>query len=308
MLPAIPSKIVTLRRFRLSRGPGMRRNGRERFASARQAGDFTAILPMPISSTRRVLSIFFVLRLLLVSCRADVREISSLRQILPELTPGTLLVLDLDNTLIRPAGNLGSDQWYYFLVRKFRDRDGLSAAAAERAAMALWNRVQPSLHLQTVEPETARLIRAEQDRGFLTLGLTARTTDIAATTIAQLRGVGVNLARHTVPTHHFTWPTADPVLFKGGVLFVGEGNEKGRTLLEFLRRAGVRPARIVFVDDKRRHTVSVDRAARVAGVPCVAFRYGATDRRVEEFNADTHNLDLFLGKPSRRTPASSTKP
>ncbi len=257
---------------------------------------------------RRVFSFLLAFGLLFVSCRAEVREISALREILPELTPGTLLVLDLDNTLIRPAGNLGSDQWYYFLVRKFRERDGLSAAAAEHAAMALWNRVQPSLRMQTVEPETARVIRAEQNRGLLTLGLTARTPDIAGTTIAQLRGVGVNLARHTVPTRNVTWPTATPVLFKRGVLFVGEGHEKGRALLQFLQFAGLRPARIVFLDDKRGHVVSVDRAARAAGVPCVAFRYSATDRWVEEFNADTHDLDLFLGKPSRRVPASSTRP
>ena len=249
---------------------------------------------------RHSLVAIFTLCLLLAWSHAEIREITNLRQITPELRAGTLLVLDLDNTLIEPEGNLGSDQWFYFLVRKFRARDSMCAAEAERQAMEEWNRVQPSLRIRAVEADTARIIREAQDRGFVTLGLTARTPDIAPTTFAQLRKIGVRLDRRTVPAREFALSGAHPILFRQGVLFVGEGNKKGRILMDFLKRTGARPTQVIFVDDKRRHVTDVDREMSNAGWPCISFRYGAADAKVARFNADTRDLHRFLGERSAR--------
>ena len=251
-------------------------------------------------SMRRLLIALLTLCLLVGWCQAEIREISSLHQITPELRAGTLLVLDLDNTLIEPEGNLGSDQWFYFLVRKFRARDGMSPAEAEHRAMEEWNRVQPSLQIRAVEADAARIIRSAQDRGFATLGLTARTPEIAQTTFAQLRKIGVHLARRTIPAREFALPGAHPILFREGVLFVGESNKKGRVLMDFLKRTGAHPARVLFVDDKRRHVKDVDREMRNAGWPCISFRYGAADAKVARFNAETRDLRSFLGETSDR--------
>ncbi len=250
------------------------------------------------------LVVIFTLCLLRAWGHAEIREITTLRQITPELRAGTLLVFDIDNTLIEPEGNLGSDQWFYFLIRKFRGRDDMSAAEAEHRAMEEWNRVQPSLQVRAVEADTARIIREAQDRGFTTLGLTARTPDIAPTTFAQLRKIGVRLDRRTVPAREFALPGAHPILFRQGVLFVGEGNKKGRILMDFLKRTGARPKRVVFVDDKRQHVTDVDRAMSNAGWPCISFRYGAADAKVARFNADVRDLHRFLGE----RPARSSKP
>jgi hypothetical protein len=135
-------------------------------------------------------------------------------------------VFDLDNTLMQPKGNYGSDQWYYYLVRDLRVRGRLSSREAEQQAMTIWNRVQAGLRMRSVEPDTARSCVPSSVAAFITIGLTARTPDIADTTLRQLRGVGVDLARRTVPAREMAWRAKEDVRFKRGVLFVGEGTRR----------------------------------------------------------------------------------
>ena len=46
----------------------------------------------------------------------------------------------------------------------------------------------------------------------------------------------------------------------------------------------MKPAKIVFADDKPHHAKNVDAALTAAGIPSVSFRYGATDAKVRAFN------------------------
>jgi phosphoglycolate phosphatase-like HAD superfamily hydrolase len=231
----------------------------------------------------RSLLLFLVLLVLTSRGLAEIRDIRRLYETLPSIEPGTLLVFDLDNTLIEPVGNFGSDQWYYYLVRKYRRVDGLGEPAAQREATRTWNCVQSSIRIRTVEPGTARFVRQQQARGIRTVGLTAREPSLADTTLTQLRTLDLRLDKRTVFAREFSWWSVEPARFKAGVLFIGEGNDKGSLLIDLLRGLRQRPKRIVFVDDKTNNVKSVDRAARKAGIACIAFRYGATDAKVAEF-------------------------
>lgn len=194
--------------------------------------------------------------------RAEVREIKSMSEIVSEVRPTTLLVFDLDNTLVEPVGNIGSDQWYDYALTALR-RDGLDEAAAEKEANALWTRMLGVVKVKPVEELTPILLREQQKRGLKILALTARGSEDAAATFAQLKAIGVDLS-------------------SSAVIFVGDG-DKGEALLTFLDTIKLRPTRVVFVDDKLRHAKSVDAVMTAAGIPCVAFRYGALDEKVRAF-------------------------
>jgi FMN phosphatase YigB (HAD superfamily) len=102
-----------------------------------------------------------------------------------------------------------------------------------------------------------------------------------------LRSQGIHLDHSTVFAHEVAWRSSEPARFRSGVLFVGETNDKGKLLLELLRRLGLRPSRIVFIDDKVKNVRSVDQALRQAKIPSMVFRYGAADARVKAFNERT---------------------
>jgi len=202
-------------------------------------------------------------------------------EIVPELAPGTLLVFDIDNTLVEPVGNIGSDQWYYYLEKAFR-RDGLDEAAADAAAGEAWTKTLGTVKVKPVEALTTALVREQQKRGLKVMALTARGAEDAAATFAQLQAIGVDLAAAAVRKEDLS--TEQKGLYSRGVFFVGEGPNKGATLTAFLKKIGLRPKKIVFVDDKPHHAKNVDAALTAAGIPSVTFRYGAADAKVRAFN------------------------
>lgn len=223
------------------------------------------------------------LLLLASSARADVREIKSMAEIVPELTPGTLLVFDIDNTLVEPVGNIGSDQWYYYLVKALaRDDKTLSADAAEAKAGEVWTTTLMTVKVKPVEALTPALVRDQQKRGLKVMALTARDAGDAAATFRQLKDIGVDLAENAVRKDDLA--TEQKGFYSRGVFFAGDGPDKGKTLVAFLKKIGLRPAKVVFADDKPRHAKNVDAALAAAGIPGVSFRYGAADAKVRAFN------------------------
>src|SRR5205085_2431412 len=83
-----------------------------------------------------------------------IREIKNMKEIVASIDDKTLLIFDVDNTLIEPEGNLGSDQWYDYLVRKYMEIDGLGEKAANEKAEDLWNQSQWIIKVRAVEAET----------------------------------------------------------------------------------------------------------------------------------------------------------
>lgn len=214
-----------------------------------------------------------------LGARAEVREIKSMSEIVSEVRPTTLLVFDLDNTVIEPVGNIGSDQWYDYALTALR-RDGLDEAAAEKEAGALWTRMLGVVKVKPVEELTPRLLREKQKRGLKLLALTGRGSEDAAATFAQLKAIGLDLSSSAVSPDNFSF--GNNSLYSRGVFFVGDG-DKGKALLALLEKIKLRPTRVVYVDDKPRHAKAVDAAMTAAGIPCVAFRYGASDEKVRAF-------------------------
>ncbi len=235
---------------------------------------------------------------------AEIRETTSMQEIVPLVDDSTLLVVDIDNTLIEPEGNLGSDQWYYFLVRKYVQLDHMSGKAANETAMQVWNQAQWLVKIRPVEKDTPALIKQLQSKGVRVMGLTARTVDIVDKTFAQLKSIGISLNQPPIHDKPVDFHLDDLARFENGILFVGEQNDKGEALVQFLRRSHYLPAKIIFIDDKLRHVENVEKALSKTGARFLGFRYGAADEKVRLFNQDTQDIALFAGGilPSAVTP------
>ena len=213
-------------------------------------------------------------------------------EIVPELTPETLLVFDIDNTLVEPVGNIGSDQWYYYLLKAYK-RDCLNCTDSEAEALAgkTWTKTLETVQVKPVETLTPGLVNDQQKRGLKIMALTARGSEDAAATFKQLKEIGVDLTASAVRKEDLA--TEHNGLFSRGVFFVGDGPDKGKTLVSFLKKIGLRPAKVVFADDKPHHAKNVDAALTAAGIPSVSFRYGAADAKVRAFNEVTGEADTL---------------
>ncbi len=200
------------------------------------------------------------------NAKAEVRESSSMADVFRSIDADTLVVFDLDNTVMEAHGDWGSDQWYDHLVEYYKrtlpEKEAVARAEKE------WGDAQFTTHVRPVEGITPELIRKAQDAGTKMIGLTARPTEITARTVEQLATIGVDFSRN------------------GGAVFaIGATSSKGKALVEYLKRTGQRPKKIVFVDDKHHYVKSVDEALAELGIPREIFRYGGADYRVADYQS-----------------------
>ncbi|MBI3297028.1 MAG: DUF2608 domain-containing protein [Elusimicrobia bacterium] len=219
--------------------------------------------------------------LLASTVSAEVREIKSMAALTPEVKPRTIVVFDIDNTLIEPLGNIGSDQWYEYLLKAYKRDANLSDAEAEAKAVAAWTDALGKVRVKPVETLTPPLVAALQKDGIKVMALTARGREYESATLTQLKAVGIDLS---------------------GILFAGEA-DKGKVLAAFIKDLKLKPARVVFADDKPHHARNVDAALTASGIPVLSLRYGAADSKVDAFNqvmaeADTAgNAQLLFHGP-----------
>jgi hypothetical protein len=226
--------------------------------------------------------------------RAEIRETKSMQEVFAAVDTNTLLVLDIDNTLIHPAGQLGSDQWYYYLSRRLQQTEKLDERAAADKANDIWNKVQERIAVVPVETDSVTRLRALQDQGIKVLALTARSPDSRTITCKQLASAGYDLSRSTITTNKVAWQENGAIEFADGILMVGEHNSKGPALARFFKEVGYRPTRIVYADDRSKHTQSLEKVFGNSEIAFLGFRYGAADAKVQEFNDDTRDILLFV--------------
>lgn len=239
---------------------------------------------------------------------SKVEETNSMKTALSTADTQSLVILDLDNTVMKTVQTLGSDQWFeYQLERTVAEliKSGLSQADGKerglRETLALWKQVQRTTKMIPVEESTPELLARTQKAGIRIMGLTARPTDLSETTQKQLKSMGVDLGAETLFKGEITLTENTDVNyvagFRGGILFSGN-NKKGGMLVRLLAdpRVTFKPSKIIFVDDKKRNVDSVEESLEKAGIPHVSYRYGAADSEVKAFNPEIAAVQLsFFG-------------
>jgi hypothetical protein len=238
--------------------------------------------------------LLFFLLLISGNANAEIRATNHMSDVIRAVDKGTLLVFDIDNTLIEPENQLGSDQWYYFLERKYAEIDGLKESEAYEKATKVWNKTQDLIRMKPVEKKTPAMVREIQGKNRKTLGLTARSFEVAERTLLQLDSVGINFKQNGLRESDLEFKSDNTAKFTKGIIFVGENNDKGKVLVQFLKALKLKPKRVVFVDDKVKNVKNVEAALQKEKLPFLGFRYGATDAKVKAFKEDSAKLKLFV--------------
>lgn len=120
------------------------------------------------------------------------REVSSLAElnsVFDELSPDrSLVVFDLDNTLLKMRGDLGSVAWWDW-QQMLGAEPGTQAGEIENE-LAVQGILYATRDMAPTEPLVRELIQRLQDRGIDVMILTARGPDFRDATLAQMRRVG----------------------------------------------------------------------------------------------------------------------
>lgn len=213
---------------------------------------------------------------------AEIIETKNFKEIIPHIYPETLVILDIDDTLLIPVQTLGTDAWFlsrldhHFQIKKDR------FLALDRA-LAEWEAIRHITNVKIVEEGTDDIINEMQKSNTVIMGLTTQGLALANRTVVQLKSLSIDLSR-TAPSVHDCYfiNGQNGVLYQQGVLFTA-GTSKGEALTKFLDTINYHPKHVVFINDKKTHLQDVEKSLELRNMNFTGLRYSYSDQRVANF-------------------------
>jgi hypothetical protein len=209
---------------------------------------------------------------------AEVRDIDQLSAILPEISEQTLVLFDLDETLIETPIMLGGKAWRHY-VRALLER-----TYSEESATQLHDRLTYFLAKEMpfipVEKSSGACLKEVEERGGLAFGFTARGREHWYDMPAA-DGEELGLLHTAQAGFAFKQSFDDPLFshrsYAKGIFFAYPLEDKGELLLELFALTDFRPRKLVFIDDKMSNVRAVEAAAHKLKIPSVSFHYRQID-------------------------------
>jgi hypothetical protein len=208
----------------------------------------------------------------------EIIETANFRAITQHVTPNTLVLLDIDDTLLIPKQTLGTDVWFRYQLKK-----NAHLADCLDKTLAQWEAIRHLTEIEIVEKGTEEIIRQMQEAKIAVMGLTTQGLALATRTVKQLQSINIDLSL-TAPTrqdHYFI--NDHGVLMRQGILFTA-GTPKGPAIAKLLQILGYQPERILFINDKETHLLDVAVTAEEIGISFIGLRYSFRDGIIANFS------------------------
>jgi len=240
---------------------------------------------------KQSLSLFVCTLSLFMNLQSEIIEIHNMSEIHQYIKPNTLIVFDIDNTLLEPAQELGSDQWFYRQFEKYLE-SGMLLKSALNQTLAEWHAIQCLTKVNIVEEGTAKIIRNLQAEKFDIIGLTTRGLEMSRCTVDQLKTLHIDLSLNSpVKKDCFFINSNKGVLFHEGILFT-TATHKGVAFFKLLDQIQYEPSHVVFINDKATHIRDLEETCEERNVPFVGLRYGFLDAKVKTFQMDVAEIQF----------------
>ncbi len=227
-----------------------------------------------------------ILTLFLIVCSSiaysQIFEIKKFEEIKNHLTPDSLILLDIDDTLILPVQMLGSDVWFEHRLQHLLD-NGMAKDAALPQAVDEWCFLRLLSDMELIEQNTPQVLLNLQKLKYPIMGLTIQRIQLCDKTPRHLLQNGIALEKTAPYGTDLYFPEPNRTFYHKGILFTCGGN-KGQALFSFLRRIGYSPKRIVFVDDKENNLRELEKEAEKQNILFVGLRYAGADSRKTAFD------------------------
>lgn len=227
--------------------------------------------------------------------QAKIVETHCFADVLREIDQDTLVLFDIDDTLINTTSMLGNTPWWRYFIPRVLNA-GLPLDKVRPEINAVIQKILRQVPMGLIDPSASEIIRRLQNQGVMTFALTARCIKadymIAADhgTHEHLKSVGIDFT--LTPLSKYV-DTNTSRFFSYGIIFT-DYQEKGPFLKAFLDNLDLRPAKIVFIDDNIKQVKSVENVAELMGIPYTGFRYGKLDYFHEKFDPLIVNIQLEM--------------
>lgn len=227
---------------------------------------------------------FYLLLCTTITSYALIIESNKLSVILEYIdTPNTLVIFDIDNTIAHPAEELGSDEWFSYLVDQ-KLKLGYDQTTSVYYVLPAYFYAQFNVPLKPTEDLIPDLIADLVDKGIMVMALSARNLFMAERTLEQLENINITFFIPNINPDDLVLPMQHPCFYKQGVLFAGN-NDKGEALNRLFNIMNYHPEKVIFIDDKMKYLLAVERTLEELNIAFCGIRYSGCDEKVKNFDS-----------------------
>ncbi len=219
-----------------------------------------------------------------VSIKCLIIESNKIETVLNYITPGTLVIFDIDNTLAHPTEELSSDEWFCHLVDK-KMAQGHDYLTAIYYALPVTYYAQFNVDLEPTENIVPFLTSQLIKYNIPIMALSTRSLFVAERTLEQLENIDIQFLVPDFSQDDLVLSMPHPCFYKNSILF-GGNNDKGQALLCLFDYMNYYPEKIIFVDDKMKYLISVEKALQSYNISFIGIRYSGCDERVNNFDPE----------------------
>jgi phosphoglycolate phosphatase-like HAD superfamily hydrolase len=228
---------------------------------------------------KRTLSLLFTM---ILPVFGTIIETHHFHEILSHANADTLILLDIDDTILIAPQMLGTDEWLYHQTQE-REKIGISSPDAFIKSLAEWEAIRHITAMELVEPGINAVIHSLQALGFPVMGLTTQSITLAIRTAHHLKEHQLDLSLSApFSENHCLKINRRNVFYIDGILFTS-GASKAESLFALCDKIGYFPKRILLIDDKGSHLKDMERAAEARQIEFVGLRYAYSDARKNAF-------------------------
>jgi hypothetical protein len=210
------------------------------------------------------------------------------------IEPGTLVLFDIDFTLLKARSSNALDVCFSEMV-KYAQALGATERDAVNTVLPFYYEALRQGGADIIDPASALLIRELQSQKIYTMALTARSLPLVDCTVTQLAQAGIDFSLYSVSHDDWVFSLAESAYFHKGILFCGN-NDKSEALDALFGVTRIEPKKIVYVDDKMKYLVALERLAKKKGIPFIGIRYSFLDNDVKSFVLDDENKKKLTQK------------
>lgn len=249
-----------------------------------------------------------------------------------KLSRNTLFLIDIDDTLLRPAlldqsahqlrpTDVGSDYLYDYALDQLYssildENPHITRQLAHQQALAKVDFLHATLNrlisVMICEPATLQAIQSIQQQ-YATMLTTARIESLRDITLRQVKELNLDFTQSSplaYNSHSFT--LADGIAHvQSGIMFC-INNSKVAVLMELIKRTSFKPDTVVFIDDRAENLTQFHEALSSTAITFHGLHYTYMQQHINDFMSQIDpvlknlqdDLELVL---ERLTPAEEQK-
>lgn len=172
--------------------------------------------------------------------------IKTIDELIPKIEKSlqdALVIFDVDHTLIKPKGLVGSDAWFAYEKEK-RVAKGMTYKEAVSDLIKVLMPIQHKITMIPCENSTIAILHKIQEQARYVIAMTGRGIDQAKFTVDQLKFFNISFLKTSFNSQILNCSNR----YLDGVSFCGD-TEKGAILIELLRSLNEIPENIFIIEN-----------------------------------------------------------